>query len=173
MRNFLLYLYNNIITYVPCYKFRRFYLVKILKLKISKSAFISIGCFFGGMSIKIGDDTVIGRRCVLNGDIVIGDHTAIAAYTILQAASHDNNAKDFRGIYKPIVIHDYVWVGTRAAILLGANIGKGCIVGANFLVTRDTVTEEYGIYAGSPVKKISERSQNACVYMLNYHPSFN
>ncbi len=168
------FLYNDIITHIPCYTLRYLYLTKILKCKISKTAFIHMHCYItGGSTLEIGDDTVIGRYCWIAGNIKIGAHCSITAHTIIQSQSHDKNSNTFKAIDEPVVIEDYVWVGMRTTILYGACIKKGCIIGANSFVSCKTKMEECDILAGSPAKKISERDKEACQYMLDYHPILN
>jgi maltose O-acetyltransferase len=55
----------------------------------------------------------------------------------------------------PIFIEDDVWIGRNVVILPGIRIGKGCIVGANSVVTKNL--EEYSIYGGVPAKLIKKR----------------
>ena len=57
--------------------------------------------------------------------------------------------------HKPIIIEHDVWIGAHSIILPGVKLGKGCVIGANSVVTRDT--EEYSINVGSPAKLISYR----------------
>jgi acetyltransferase-like isoleucine patch superfamily enzyme len=38
---------------------------------------------------------------------------------------------------KPVVIEDEVWVGCRAIILKGVHVGKGAIIAAGAIVTKD------------------------------------
>lgn len=166
------YLYNYIISYIPSNKVRLFYLRNILGFKINKNAFIHLGCFFLGNNIEIGDDTVIGRDCVIVGNVKIANHCSISAYTIIQSVTHDKNSPTFKGFDNPIFIDDYVWTGFRTIILSGSNISKGVIIGANSTFIGGE-TEPFTVYAGSPAIKVSERDEKACVYELNYHPKFN
>jgi len=57
----------------------------------------------------------------------------------------------------PIVIEDYVWVGGHAVILPGVHIGKGAIVAAGAVVTKDVPA--YSIVGGVPAKVIGKRSE--------------
>lgn len=52
----------------------------------------------------------------------------------------------------PIVIEDRVWIGFGAVILKGVTIGRGAIVGACSVVTRDV--EAYTIVAGNPARVV-------------------
>ena len=56
----------------------------------------------------------------------------------------------------PGVICDDVRVGARAIILPGVQIGRGAIVGAGVVVSKDV--PEYVIDAGNPVRVIKQRT---------------
>jgi len=56
---------------------------------------------------------------------------------------------------RPVCIEDDVWIGSRVILLPGVRIGKGSIVGAGSVVTRDV--EPYAIVAGNPARKIRSR----------------
>lgn len=162
------YCYNNIVTHIPVYFIRKFYLKRVLGYKIGKNAFIHLGCFILSRSLEIGEDTVIGRNVKLIGEIKIGKHCSITQESFLQAVTHEKNSPVFKALYQPIVIDDYVWVGIRSVVLPGVVIGKGAIVGANSTVTKNVATLD--VVAGSPAKKIGVRSSDACAYNLNYCP---
>ncbi|MCR5303076.1 MAG: acyltransferase, partial [Lachnospiraceae bacterium] len=49
------------------------------------------------------------------------------------------------------------YIGANCTLLPGVTIGEGAVVGANALVTKDL--EPWGIYVGSPAKKIGEREK--------------
>ena len=54
-----------------------------------------------------------------------------------------------------IVIEDEVWIGANSLILSGVNIGKGAIIAAGSVVTKNI--EPYSIYGGNPAKLIKMR----------------
>jgi len=58
---------------------------------------------------------------------------------------------------RPVYIGDDVWIGTRAIILPGRKIGKGAIIGAGAVVTKDV--PEYAIVGGNPARVIRYRNQ--------------
>lgn len=71
----------------------------------------------------------------------------------------------FRGIRKnypslhslPIEIGDDAWIGCNSIILKGVKIGKGCIVAAGSVVTKDT--PPFSIVAGNPAKVVKYLEQ--------------
>jgi maltose O-acetyltransferase len=52
----------------------------------------------------------------------------------------------------PVVIEDDVWIGFNSTILKGVTIGRGAVVGATSLVTRDV--SAYTIVVGNPARAI-------------------
>lgn len=84
--------------------------------------------------------------------------------------SHYINSPLFDAYNADVIIEDYVWTGFRATILPGVVIGKGAVLGVNSLATKSL--NPFGIYVGSPARKISERITDL-KYSLNYFPYFN
>ena len=56
---------------------------------------------------------------------------------------------------KPIVIEDDVWIGARVTVLGGVTIGRGAIVAAGAVVTKNVAP--YSIVAGVPAKPLKMR----------------
>lgn len=52
---------------------------------------------------------------------------------------------------KPVIIGEGSWIGENVCII-GATIGKGCVIGANSVVTHDI--SDYSVAVGSPAKVI-------------------
>lgn len=59
--------------------------------------------------------------------------------------------------YRNVVLERHVIIGSGSVILPGVTIGEGTAVGALSLVAKDL--EPFGIYAGSPLKKIKARDK--------------
>lgn len=119
---------------------------------------------FNNSQLSIGTATYIGEGNNIRaagGKIVIGDNCLISQYVTIVASNH-NIQKD-----KPIieqgwskdknyvVINDDVWIGAGSIILPGICIGKGAVIAAGSVVTKDVV--EYSIVAGNPAKFIKLR----------------
>lgn len=116
---------------------------------------------YGG-SIVIGNRSNIGQNCVLygQGGIVIGEDVLIAPNCVIVSGSHKFENPEIpinkQGTYdQGIVIEDDVWVGANVSILDGVRIGKGCVIGAGSVVTKDLA--EYSIAYGSPAKARRKR----------------
>ncbi|HFI4796318.1 acyltransferase [Elizabethkingia anophelis] len=132
-----------------------------------------MGCFFAGNQINIGDHTVINRGVFFDGrvgKIKIGSNVSISQETVIITMSHYINSPLFDAYNADVIIEDYVWTGFRATILPGVVIGKGAVLGVNSLATKSL--NPFGIYVGSPARKISERITDL-KYSLNYFPYFN
>ncbi len=58
--------------------------------------------------------------------------------------------------YKKVVLHDDVWLGTKVIVLPGVTIGKGAIVAAGAVVTKDVPPN--AIVGGVPARVIATRA---------------
>ena len=58
---------------------------------------------------------------------------------------------------KPIIIEDYAWISYGCSILKGVTIGKGAIVGACSVVTKDV--PPWTVVAGNPARIIKTLNQ--------------
>ena len=119
----------------------------------------------GGLGdILIGAGTQINSGCVLyigNG-ISIGENVSIAANCVLAPTNHNFESRTtkirsqgFKNSKGGIWIGDDVWLGSLTAVLDGARIGDGCVVGASSLVRG--VLDEFCVYVGNPLRKIAKR----------------
>jgi maltose O-acetyltransferase len=166
--SFIFYLFNNWLTFFPIYWVRRFYLQKVMGIIIGRQSFIHMGCIFYS-NVKIGKNSVIGRRCSLLGDITIKNNVSITAETYIFSSSHFKDSPTFEAYCKPVVIEDYAWIGARAMILPGVTIGKGAILGAASTATKNIA--EFTVCVGTPAKPVGERSAKLD-YNLVYFPYF-
>jgi maltose O-acetyltransferase len=127
-----------------------------------------MGSRFEG-KIEIGNNSVVGRSCILNGNIRIGENVSITAECYFFSMSHFVNDSLFRTFDKTIIIEDYCWIGARAILLPGVIMGKGAVLGANSVATKKI--ENFEIHVGCPAKKINNRNSDL-KYNLNYSPFF-
>ena len=151
---------------VPSHSWRRF-VYRLSGMKIGKGSVIHMwASFFQPKNIKIGEDTIIGDHCFLDGraSLEIGDHTDIASQVLIYNSEHDLNDEGFKAIEQPVEIGDYVFIGPRALILPGVKIGKGAIIGAGAVVTKDVPVGK--IVGGVPAEVIGERELKEFKYRL-------
>ena len=134
-----------------------------LGYKIHKSSRIYPQCFLGAGKGKLylGSNSYINYRCFLDlgDDIIIGNNVSIAFCCIFINSTHEiatKNKRAGKGKSSRIIIEDGCWIGAHTTILPGVRIAKGCVVGANSLIVKDT--EENGLYVGSPAKRIKTLS---------------
>jgi maltose O-acetyltransferase len=119
------------------------------------------------VNIRGKSNVTIGEYCAINSfihiwagnsGVLIGDRVMIASHTAITTLTHDYQAINMRfapAMDKPIRIGDDVWIGTHAVILPGVNIGKGAVIGAGSIVTKDV--PENAIVAGIPARIVKYR----------------
>lgn len=164
LRNLLLFGGNRIIAALPGHALRRWYYRLALGWRIGPASSIHHGLkVYGGRGrVSIGRSSTLQMDCLIVGagmnDLIIGDNVAIAYRANLVMGSHDVFARDFAGITGPIVIEDYVFVGTGATILLGVTLGEGTVVTAGSVVTKST--PPYSIVRGNPAQVVGRRPRD-------------
>lgn len=158
-----------ILTWVGLVPFHFFRLLaySLVGIKLGKGSVIHIGArFFNPVNIKIGEGTIIGDNVFLDGrdSLIVGNHVDIASQVLIYNSEHDINSENFAPISAPVEIGDYVFIGPRSIILPGVKIGKGAIIGAGAVVTKDV--EEFKIVGGVPAQVIGERRIKDLHYKL-------
>jgi acetyltransferase-like isoleucine patch superfamily enzyme len=117
-------------------------------------------------SISIGKRTSVNQYAIINGEggVTIGNSVMVAAFVGMFAGNHN-----FADIAVPISeqgtnskggiqIEDDVWIGAHAVILDGVRIGKGSVIGAGAIVTRDVPA--YSVMMGVPARRVRSRRQS-------------
>lgn len=105
-----------------------------------------------------GEELIIGNFVSIAEEVTFllsGEHNTDTLSTYPFEVMYFKNKKSEAICKGKIVVEDDVWIGYRATILSGVKIGKGAIVGAGAVVTKDL--EPYGIYGGVPAKLIKYR----------------
>ena len=142
------------------------------RLLLGNECYIGRYCELGaGSRMEIGDKTSIQDRTVILGNVRIGRY-CLFSYNIYLSSGHhhfrdlphelihdqDSVARQIPAPDCPadeIVIEDDCWIGINVVIRAGVHVGKGCVVGANAVVTRDL--PPYSIAAGVPARIIGNR----------------
>lgn len=119
---------------------------------------------------EMGDYIHIGGGCYLGcgGGVRLLDFSGLSQGVNIYSCSDDYSGKS---LTNPTVPHEYlnvtsapvnlgkhVIVGSGSVILPGVDIGEGTSVGALSLVTKSL--EAWGVYCGSPAKKLKDRSKD-------------
>jgi acetyltransferase-like isoleucine patch superfamily enzyme len=136
-------------------------------VSLGKRVHIGLGSIlWAPHSLTIGNDVYIGKNCTIEVDGAIGNYVLIANMVgIIGRLDHDYHAigrpmsktpwvgdDDFHADKRTqsIIIHDDVWVGYGSILLSGIEIGRGAIIAAGSVVTKDVAP--YSIVAGVPAK---------------------
>lgn len=154
------YMVNSVIPHIPFWSWRRCYL-RLVGMKIGEGSFIMKHNYFMNANlISIGKHSHINTQCILDGrgGITIGSSVSISHRVNIMTGSHDYKSSNFQGIFKPIVIEDYAWIGVGATILQGVTIGRGAVVCAGAVVTKDVPA--YAVVAGVPAQTIGSRPED-------------
>ncbi|PWM77496.1 MAG: acetyltransferase [Phascolarctobacterium sp.] len=123
-------------------------------------------------NIKLGR-VVIGVGALLDGrnGIVMEDDVCLAQNVMIFTEQHDLNDEFFRCNDKGgmVNIKDHAWISSRSTILPRVTVGSGAVLACGAIATKDL--EPYGVYAGIPAKKVSDRNNNL-KYSLGKNNSF-
>lgn len=130
--------------------------------------------FWNAGSVEIGERTYIGegsriwsQAAVTIGDDVLISHLVDIHDTDGHPIHPEDRIADSRAILQkgeyltptstlssPVVIEDQVWIGFKATVLKGVTIGKGAIVAACSVVTKDV--PEFAIVVGNPARVVGD-----------------
>lgn len=142
---------------------------------------------YGAKNISLGDNVRIDDFCILSGSIKLGSHihispyvalygamgiefedyTGISAHSVVYSAMDDFGGDYLVGSVHPkeltnvtggkVLVKQFSQIGVNCVVFPNLTIGEGVAVGACSLINKPL--EEWGIYAGVPVKRIKERSR--------------
>ena len=116
-----------------------------------------------GGKIVVGEMANIGTRAIIYGadDVEIGRYALLSNCVELMTGNHvfkdPTTPIRFQGRKTgKIVICEDVWLGAYVIVLPGVTIGKGSVVGAGAVVTKDI--PNYSVAVGNPAKVIKRRA---------------
>jgi acetyltransferase-like isoleucine patch superfamily enzyme len=114
---------------------------------------------------RIGAETRIQDGCRIYGDVAIGRGCIFAPNIFVSTGIHAFDVKPHLPILeqersapmveRPVRILDDCWLGTNVAVMPGVTIGRGCVIGANAVVTADLTP--YSVAGGVPARVIRKR----------------
>lgn len=125
--------------------------------KIHKMAEIGEVNFQGKLNkLSVGAFSFLGKvEIALHDSVTIGNNVCINDGVVILSASHDVYDSKWPHKKEQIIIEDYVWIATRAIILPGVRLGRGCVVGAGAIVSKSVKPGE--IVVGNPAKPINKK----------------
>ncbi len=155
--------YSILIGRFPSQRVRNFLMRKCFCMDISPKTVL-----YGGFemrspwNIHVGE-AVIGVGALLDGrkGIYIADRVCLAQNVKIFTLQHDVNDSNFIAVGEGVILEEYSWISSGTTVLPGVTVGKGAVLASGAIATKNL--EPYGVYAGIPAKKISERNHN-----LNY-----
>ncbi|SDF65444.1 maltose O-acetyltransferase [Blastococcus aurantiacus] len=136
----------------------RWRLLRLAGLDLAKCK-ISASTWFSGPSVTIGRGSYVNYGCWFDSfaPITIGARCHLAPHVVLVTSTHHEGVPEQRAgavTAAPIFVGDGTWIGVRATILPGVNIGEGCVVAAGATVISDC--EPHGLYAGTPARRVRD-----------------
>lgn len=155
-----------LVGYFPSHTLRNA-IYKLAGVKLGRGSTLHMWArFYQPINIEIGEDTIIGDHAFLDGraSLKIGSHVDIASQVMIYNSEHDVHSADFHAVEMPVVIQDYVFIGPRAIIMPGVNIGKGAVIAGGAVVTKDVA--DFSIVGGVPARVIGERQNKTPHYRL-------
>jgi maltose O-acetyltransferase len=150
----------------------------MLHIEIGRRAALQLGVRIWFNSLRevrqagsqIGGGTQIGRDCLLDtrGGLRIGAQVSISPEVAILTADHDRDARDFPMRRRAVVIEDHAWLGMRAMVLPGVRLGRGAVVAAGAVVTRDV--DPLSVVAGIPARVVGQRDPVCLDYSVHWAP---
>ena len=128
----------------------------------------------GPIQFHYGVHTKIGKNFFANfnftvqddGEVIIGDDCNFGPNVTIVTPVHPMLPEERRALYapdgspahlcwaKPVRIGSDCWLGANVVVCPGVTIGKGCVIGAGAVVTRDIPPHSFA--AGNPCRVIRE-----------------
>ena len=122
-----------------------------------KTLFIGKNCEMGDMThivaherVEIGDNVLIASKCFISDT----DH---GAYKGADQDRPDTPPNQRKLVSRPVRIGSNVWIGENAVILAGAEIGDGCVIGANSVVSKKIPAHVIVVGSGRIIKRWNDQ----------------
>lgn len=118
-------------------------------------------CCSGG-SVELEEGVILhkGVRIDCAGQLDIGNYVLIGPNVYISDRSHAYENPQIPvmqqgyAVKGPLSIGDNTWIGIHACIIGNVRIGKGCVIGANTVVTKDI--PDHCVVAGNPGRIIKQ-----------------
>lgn len=150
-------------------KFKKIYLMSCFQ-EVGKDCYLGKNIKITPKNIRLGNHVYIGEGSVIqsaHGEIIIGNHVMLGPNVHIHGGNHifneigcymDEVKSKNEGEDGQVVIEDDVWIGSCSIVLKGVRIGKGSVIGAGAIVTKDVPS--YSIYTNKIEPIIRRRFSN-------------
>ncbi|SMD18897.1 acyltransferase [Rhizobium sp. RU36D] len=113
--------------------------------------------------VEFGDNCTVNSYACISGKVRCGNGVRIASLSSIVGFNHGFDDPDTPIYRQPhvtlgITIGDDVWIGANSVVLDGVTIGRGAVVAAGSVVTRDV--PDMTIVAGVPAKPVRRRGES-------------
>lgn len=172
VKRLALFAYYSLATHLPTqpmpgyqlgYILRR-WLVRHIAEACGRDVIVKQHAYIGsGTGLRIGDRAQVGHNARIGQYVTLGDDLVMGPDVVIMANAH---AFDDLSIpinrqgalpIRPVVIGKDVWIGTRAIVLPGVNIGDQAVIAAGAVVTKDVPPR--AIVGGNPARLIRYRGK--------------
>ena len=114
-------------------------------------------CWFESLRVSIGDGCYVNAGCWFEGQgrIEIGQDCLLGPEVMILTSTHPTGPDGEigrRAEQRDVRIHDGCWLGARATILPGVEIGAGAVIAAGAVVIADC--DAGGLYGGVPARRL-------------------
>ncbi len=130
------------------------------EVEVTAPFFCDYGC-----NIELGEGFYCNHNCVIldGAQVTIGAHVLLGPNCCITTAGHPLDLRQ-RGagleFARPVTIEDHVWLGANVTVLPGVRIGRGSVIGAGSVVSRDIPA---GVLAlGSPCRPLRRLAPEEC-----------
>jgi acetyltransferase-like isoleucine patch superfamily enzyme len=170
-----LYLFNTFFSKIPFPSLRLFFVRMYVQLGKNSNICCNTKFLNTGLNknqIQIGNNCIINPDCILDGrggKIIIHDNVDISRGSWIFTLEHDPHSDYHSTKQGDVILEDHVWVSSRVVILPGVKIGRGSVIAAGAVVTKDI--PPMSIAGGVPAKIIGTRNSKL-LYSHNLFPSF-
>ena len=165
----------------PAHRARLAHWEKVAGARFAEGAYVAAEAAIFTSHLVLGEASWIAGHALVRGDVEFGAHTTVNAYAMISGkvrcgdgvriASHASIVGFNHGFDDPsvpihtqkheslgITIEDDVWIGANAVLLDGVTIGKGAVVAAGAVVSKDV--PPLAIVGGVPAKVVRYRGQS-------------
>lgn len=147
------------------YSWYRF-LIMLYRRKRYGLKFVDQSFFWSGKGmiskdLRAGKYTFVSDECRIGPKVIMGNYVMFGPRVSVTGSDHRFDLVGVPIIFsgRPALdethIEDDVWIGHSSIIMSGVTIGRGSIIAAHSVVTKDV--PPYSIYGGVPAKKIKDR----------------